>query len=312
MELSPTSVVSLGGAGVLLGVAIGCTGVGGVLLVPFLLYVVHLPVHEAIALALYSYLLSGLLAVLLYARRGSIPWRPAGWLCLGALPGAYLGARAVPFVPGAVLQALIALALVVAGLHAASGRRSAAGPGRLLRGALLFCLGGCTGFLSALVGAGGAFILVPVLVALEQPLLLSVGLGQVIQLPISAVASYANVRAGLVDVPQGTLLAVGLGLGIALGTPLAHALPQRSLRRVLALTMVLAGVAMGIRLAVGQSPQRAQGERPNPRGAKSHFQGPKTLSFWATPRGCSHPHPTLCLCGGGARPARGHRVFGVP
>jgi uncharacterized protein len=274
LELSPTAVLGLGAAGVLLGVAIGCTGVGGVLLVPFLLYAVHLPVHEAIALALYSYLLSGLLAVLLYARRGSIPWRRAGWLCLGALPGAYLGARAVPFVPGAVLQALIALALVGAGLHAAFGGERASGPQRLLGWAMLLGLGGCTGFLSALVGAGGAFILVPLLVALGQPLLLSVGLGQVIQLPISAVASYANVRARLVDVPQGTLLALALGLGIALGTPLAHALPQKSLRRVLAFTMVLAGMAMGLRLAVGQPVHPAQGKRPTPE-ARSHPSVPQ-------------------------------------
>jgi uncharacterized protein len=254
---------------VFLGLAIGCTGVGGVLLVPFLLYVLHLPVQKAIALALYSYLLSGLVAVLLYARRGSIPWRPAGWLCLGALPGAYWGARAVPYLPGSVLQGLIALALLAAGVHAASWGRTAPGPGHLPGAAALFGLGCLTGFLSALVGGGGAFLLVPLLLVLGQPLLGAVGLGQVIQLPISAIASYANVRAGLVDVPSGTLLAVGLGLGISLGTPLAHALPQRSLRRVLALTMVLAGVAMGIRLAVGHAAQPTQGRRA--KASKSHL-----------------------------------------
>jgi uncharacterized protein len=277
VELSPTTALGLGGAGVLLGVAIGCTGVGGVLLVPFLLYGLHLPVQQAIALALYGYLLSGLLAVLLYARRGSIPFRAAGWLSLGALPGAYFGARAVPHVPGGVLQALIALALVAAGLHAATLRVSPDAPRGALGGKLLFLLGAATGFLSALVGGGGAFILVPLLLAFEQPLLPAVGLGQAIQLPISAVASYANVRAGLVDVPQGTLLAVALGLGIALGTPLAHALPQRSLRRVLAVTLVVAGVAMGLRLAWGPRPQAAArdgvfgpGLSPHPSLAQRH------------------------------------------
>jgi uncharacterized membrane protein YfcA len=248
---SPSNLLALGLSGAFLGVAIGCTGVGGVLLVPFLLYGLGFPVHEAIALALYSYLLSGLLAVLLYARRGSIPWRPAGWLCLGALPGAYLGARAVPLVPGGVLQALIALALLAAGLHAASRGKAESGARRVLGGAVLTVLGAGTGFASALVGGGGAFLLVPLLLALGEPLLLAVGLGQVIQLPIAAVASYANLRAGLVDVPLGTELAVCLGLGIAVGTPLAHALPRQTLRRVLAVTMVLAGLAMGIRLVVG-------------------------------------------------------------
>jgi hypothetical protein len=53
--MSATTALGLGGAGVLLGVAIGCTGVGGVLLVPFLLYGMHLPVQKAIAHALYGY-----------------------------------------------------------------------------------------------------------------------------------------------------------------------------------------------------------------------------------------------------------------
>ncbi len=272
---SASSLAVLAFPGLALGVAIGCTGVGGVLLVPFLLYGLHLPVQEAIALALYSYLLSGVLAVVLYARRGSVPWRPAGWLSLGALPGAYLGARAVSHVPGGWLQALIALALVAAGLHAASGRRPEEGQTRVLGGTVLFFLGAATGFLSALLGGGGAFILVPLLLALGQPLLLSVGLGQAIQLPISAVASYANVRAGLVDVPEGTLLAVALCLGIALGTPLAHALPQKSLRRVVAVTLVLAGVAMGVRLAWAQRlpsvPSARRGEAsPHPSLAQTH------------------------------------------
>ena len=250
--LSAGSLVFVAVSGLLLGVAVGCTGVGGVLLVPLLLYGAGLEVQRAIALALYSYLLSGVVAVILYARRGSIRGRPAGWLCLGALPGAYLGARAVHFVPGGLLQALIAVALLAAGLHAASPPKAESHPGRVLGGAVLVALGGVTGFVSALVGGGGAFLLVPLLLALGQPLLLAVGLGQVIQLPISAVASYANLRAGLVDISLGTELAVCLALGIAVGTPLAHALPQLSLRRVLALTMLLAGLAIGVRLVLRQ------------------------------------------------------------
>jgi uncharacterized membrane protein YfcA len=253
LVLSSATVTAVAATGLFLGVAIGCTGVGGVLLVPCLLYGINLSVQQAIAVALYSYLLSGLVAVLLYARRGSIPWRAAGWLCAGAVPGAYLGARAVQFVSAPVLQGLIAAALVAAGLHTAAAKRRQPGEGLSLGRVVLFTLGLVTGFLSSLLGGGGAFVLVPVLVALEQPLLLAVGLGQVIQLPISAVASVANLQAGLVDVRLGTVLAFGLALGIALGTPLAHAVPQATLRRILALTMVLAGVAMAVRLVAGRS-----------------------------------------------------------
>ncbi len=251
MVLGPTTALAVGLPGLVLGIAIGCTGVGGVLLVPFLIYGVGLGVHVAIAVALFSYLFSGLAAVLLYARRGSIPWPAAGWLTLGALPGAYLGARVVPLVSGTLLQALIAALLVAAGLQAVLRRGTASGAARRLGAGVLLSLGALTGFLSALLGGGGAFILVPILLALEQPVLLAVGLGQLIQVPISAVASVANVSAGLVDMPLATLLAVALTAGVAIGTPLAHALPQPALRRVVAFTMVAAGGAMGVRLLLG-------------------------------------------------------------
>ncbi|MGO8971875.1 MAG: sulfite exporter TauE/SafE family protein [Myxococcaceae bacterium] len=246
--MSPTTALAVALAGLMLGVGLGCTGVGGVLLVPFLAYALGMPVHAAVAAALFSYLLSGLLAVLLYARRGSIHWGMAAWLSAAALPGAYLGAHAAFRLSGTVLQGLIALVLLLAGLQALAKRHAAPGPAPAPASGVLLGVGFLTGFVSAMVGAGGALLLVPLLLALEQPLLLSVGLGQLIQVPISAVASFANLRTGQLDVVTGTLLAVALGLGIAVGTPLAHALPQRRLRQLLGLAMLASGTAVAVRL----------------------------------------------------------------
>jgi len=110
-------------------------------------------------------------------------------------------------------------------------------------------LGLLTGFASALLGAGGAFLLVPLLVALGEPVLLAVGLGQAIQVPISAVATVANLRAGRIDLISGSALAAALAAGIALGTPLAHGVSQRTLRALVALAMLMAAVVMVARLA---------------------------------------------------------------
>lgn len=83
------------------GLAIGCTGVGGILLVPLLTYGLGMGVQGAIAVALWSYLWSGLVAVLIYARHASVDWRMASWACLAAVPGAFLAARATALLPGA-------------------------------------------------------------------------------------------------------------------------------------------------------------------------------------------------------------------
>jgi uncharacterized protein len=231
------------------GLAIGCTGVGGVLLVPLLTYGLGLGVQGAIAVALWSYGWSGLVAVLLYARRASIDWRMARWLCLAAVPGAFLGARATALLPDAALEALIALLLVASGLHALHPRRTETPAARHLGRAGLMMLGGITGFGAALVGGGGAFIVVPLLAVLEQPPLIAIGLGQTIQIPISATASLANLAGDRIDLTLGTVLAAALALGIAVGAPLAHALPQQTLRRVLAFAMLAAGFAMLANLA---------------------------------------------------------------
>lgn len=217
---------------------------------PLLAYGFGLPVQAAIAAALWSYLWSGLVAVALFARHGSVPWRPALWLCLAASPGAYLGARAVALMPGRILEALIAAILVLAGLNVLRRPRAGAAAPRPLGTQALAALGGFTGFAAALTGAGGALILVPLLVALGEPVLTAIGLGQAIQLPIAAVATAANLWQGQIDLLLASVLAAALSLGILIGVPLAHALPQATLRRLLAITMIVAGVAIAARLVL--------------------------------------------------------------
>ena len=235
-------------AGVIIGVLIGATGIGGVLLVSFLVHGLGYPVQSAVAVALWSYLWSGLLAIALYWRRGSIATRPALWLCAASVPGAFLGACALAVVPGKVVEALIGGVLLLGGVQTLRPprehtHRTPPGP------ALLVGLGLLTGFASALLGAGGAFLLVPLLVALGEPVLLAVGLGQAIQVPISAVATVANLRAGRIALLYGTILAAALAVGIALGTPLAHGVSQRTLRLLVAVAMLVAAIVMVGRLA---------------------------------------------------------------
>jgi len=235
--------------GVVLGIAIGAVGIGGVLLVPFLTLTLGIDVRHAIAAALLSYLPSCVVAVTLYGRRGSIPWREAGLLCLAALPTAYLGAHAALHAPALLLEAAIGVLLLAGGCYALLPPRDiATAPRRLATGTLL-AIGGGTGFVSALTGAGGAFVMLPILLLLDFPVLPAIGLGQAIALPIAGLASLANVIAGIMEPWLAAGLAATLTLGIAIGTPIAHALPQTLLRRLLGSAVVLAGLAMLLRTA---------------------------------------------------------------
>jgi uncharacterized membrane protein YfcA len=242
-------VVAISATGIVIGIAIGAVGIGGVLLVPFLTLTLGIDVKRAIAAVLLSYVPSCIVAVALYARRGSIPWREAGLLCLAALPTAWLGAQAAQQAPAALLEPVIGVLLLAGGVYALLPPRATAIGRRRLAPATLLGLGGGTGFLSALTGAGGAFVLLPVLLLLDTPVLAAIGLGQAIALPIAGLASLANIVAGIMDIGLAAGLAAALTLGIAIGTPIAHALPQLLLRRLLGSVVVLAGIAMILRTA---------------------------------------------------------------
>ena len=178
-----------------------------------------------------------------------LPWREASVLCLAALPAAYVGARAASVAPAGLLEAAIGLLLLAGGIYALRPPRRMPATRVSLRPATLVGLGGGTGFLGALTGAGGAFVLLPMLLLLDTPVLPAIGLGQVIALPIAGLASVANAAEGLVDVGLAAGLAATLTIGIAIGTPIAHALPQARLRRLLGAVVVLAGVAMLVKVA---------------------------------------------------------------
>ena len=244
------AMLGIAAVGLVIGIAVGCVGIGGVLMIPVLTLALGIDVKHAIAAALLSYLPSGVVAVTLYARRGSVPWREAWLLCLAALPAAYLGARAASVAPAALLEAVIGVLLLAGGVYALRGARRVAAEPRALAPSLLLGLGGVTGFLSALTGAGGAFVLLPILLLLDVPVLSAIGLGQAIAIPIAGLASVANLADGLVDPVLAAVLAVTLVTGIAIGTPIAHALPQLKLRRLLGGVVVASGAAMLLRVAV--------------------------------------------------------------
>ena len=140
------------------GLLIGAIGIGGVLLVPGLTYVVGIDVHEAIPACMLSFLPTGIIALAIYAKHGSIRWHLVGWLCLGAVPFAYLGSVVLPFIPPDLVMALIATLMMVTGISALrkSLRQSSPDSQGSIPGPLPFVIiGAITGFGSAISGTGG-------------------------------------------------------------------------------------------------------------------------------------------------------------
>lgn len=255
--MDPLIVLAYAALGLAAGLAIGCVGIGGVIIVPALIYLAGLSPQTAIAAALGAFVVSGIVGVYAYSKAGSIRWRDAALTWIGALPGAFAGAVLAQALRPLWLELAIGLLTAGAGLHALKrkdalprGERGLSAPG-------LTGIGAGTGLVSALTGTGGPLVLVPVLVWLDAPVLAAIGLGQAIQLPVALAATAANWLGGTFDVRPSLALACGLALGTWLGAKAAHALPAPALRKTVAALLVVVGAAVLLRVGLAAAPASA-------------------------------------------------------
>jgi hypothetical protein len=233
------------------GVLIGAVGIGGVLLVPALAYVAGIGVHQAIPACMLSYLATGAVGTLIYARHGSIQWKSVLWVCTGAVPAAFLGSIFLHGIPAAAVMLLIALLMILAGIDAlieAFRPALVAAPARLLGRGHFIAIGLATGFGSAISGTGGPLIAVPLTIYLGLPVLAAVGLSQAIQIPIAVFASVGNWMAGTLNLGLSALIASAMVTGSLVGATLMHRLPIGPIRKAMAVLLVVAGFGIGLRL----------------------------------------------------------------
>jgi len=233
----------------IVGVLIGAVGIGGVLLVPSLYLIAGIDVHEAVPACTLSYLATGVIGVIVYARHGSIQWPKVFWLCLGAIPAAFLGSISLLSIPSIGVMSLIALLMIVSGIDSLikAYRKSPNEQATRQLSPLQFMLiGFVTGFGSAITGTGGPLILVPLVIFLGLPVLTAIGLSQAIQLPIAAFASTGNWMSGNLNFELALVIAAVLVVGSFAGAILIHRLPAEPIRKMIAFLLVFVGAGIGI------------------------------------------------------------------
>ena len=231
----------------IVGVLVGCVGIGGVLLPPALAYVGGLDLHMAMATSMWSFLFSGVVGTMAYSRRNSIDWRMVLWLGAGIVPAAVLGALSNAALPTEVLTALLATLITATGVNAFAQAPSTERAAHSFGSLLLLQLGAVVGFGSALTGTGGPVLLVPILVFLRAPTLAAIGVSQVVQIPVAIFSTLGYVLFGQVDFFLGTTLGLVAATGVVIGTSIAHAVPILTLRRIVAVSLIGAGILIAMR-----------------------------------------------------------------
>ena len=186
--------------GVTSGLMVGCIGIGGVILVPALVFLGGIPIKIGIAAAMLAYILSGLVATTVFARHRSIRWDMAAWLCVGATPTCIrrrVGCQCrQPTVAGGgpwPINFSIGVQL------AADAKLAPTGPSRAFPITRFWSSAPSRGFYRRSAAPAGRWCWCRSSSAMSVPVLVAVGLSQVIQLPVAIAATVGNVLYGELD-----------------------------------------------------------------------------------------------------------------
>jgi uncharacterized membrane protein YfcA len=235
----------------------GLVGVGGaVLLIPLLLYLPPLFGLDAIAIKTVTgitivQVTGGALSAGLAHLDDRRVDRPL-FLVVGLSMAvcSFLGALLSAIVPGAVLEAIFAtMALVASAFMLILRNRTPpeVDTAPVFRRPLAFGLGAGVGFLAGMVGAGGAFILIPVLLYIVRiPLRVTIGTSLWIVVASSIAGLLGKAVTGQVDWPLAlALLAGALPAGL-LGAVVSRRTHPSRLATILGLTIALVAVRMWV------------------------------------------------------------------
>ena len=235
--------------GILIGLCLGLLGSGGsILTVPVLVYLLGHDPKVAIAESLAIVGGIALVGSIEPAVRRRIDWPSVAFFGVPGIAGTVLGAWSGRLVDGMLQLVLFAIVMLLAAVFMLRGGRTVREipAGRSSRDfALLVAEGVGIGVLTGLVGVGGGFLIVPALVLLGRlPMRIAVGTSLLI-IAVKSGAGFleyhGQLRGREASVDWWTIAVfVGLGgVGTLLGGAIGGRIPQRRLRQVFAVFLVV-------------------------------------------------------------------------
>ena len=249
-------VIELLALGCFTGFLAGLLGIGGgMLMVPFMTFVLtskgmptQYVVKMAIATSLATICFTSVSSVRSHHQRGAVRWNIVVLLAPGIVAGSLIGAQIAKALPTQILALLFAAFVGFSGTQMLIDRKPK--PSRQLPGPQgTFAAGGAIGLLSALVGAGGAFVSVPFMTWCNVPIHNAVATSAALGFPIALAGTVGYIVAGwsLPDMPPGAIgfiylpalvtIAAASVLTAPFGARLAHQLNMVQLRRVFAVLL---------------------------------------------------------------------------
>jgi uncharacterized membrane protein YfcA len=248
MEINPVLI----GLGLLVGVLVGLTGVGGgSLLTPLLILVAGTRPTVAVGTDLAFAALTKMVGGWQHTRRGTADLRLTYWLACGSVPGAIIGSVLVSLMDSVsaagadpLVQRLLGITLLLAAfaslVRAAGFHRAPLGEAPTRVGAAV--LGLVVGLLVGITSIGAGSVLMAVLALLYTlPPTRAVGTDVVHGAILAVVAAAAHALGGRLELPLLGSLLIGSVPGVLVGTWLCDRVPARPLRFAIAAILAFAG-----------------------------------------------------------------------
>ncbi len=234
----------------------GLLGIGGgVVVVPGLVYLLHLSQRQAHGTSLVAILLTAVTGAWYYGAHGKVDWIVGIEMAFGGVIGAIIGARICAVCSNRRLRQFFGIFLILIGLRMIAdwiingnhiGNHVPVIDTTSLVGSLLVLLTGLvTGILSGLLGIGGGVIMIPILVLLlgfSQKLAQGISLAVIV--PVSISGSLMHYVQGNVRLRTAIWVAIGGFIGSLTGAKLAIGAEEVVLRATFGLLMLVFGAGM--------------------------------------------------------------------
>ena len=231
---------------------------GGLVLVPLLVYALHVAQHEAQGTSLAFVIVTALVAAIPYYGHERLDLILVLWLALGAVPGVLLGSRLAARTSAARLRVAFGAVMLVTAFRMLAAPPLASGGG-LWPVPLNVLVGFLTGTLAGYVGIGGGTILVPILV-LGQNIgqHTAQGISLLMILPVGIVGAVSYSRRGRIATQGLPALLAGGAIGALIGALLANRTQAATLTRLFAVLLLATAAQMIFGRPRGNVPRSAE------------------------------------------------------
>jgi uncharacterized membrane protein YfcA len=231
------------GLALVVGLTLGLLGGGGaVLTVPILVYVVGVSAKAAVPLSLVVVGISAAVGAAGHWRAGRLVVTDGLQFALFAMVGAFMGAKVGLLLPERVQLGLFGAVVLLAALAMWRSADHPPTPQPARSPRLVAAFGVGVGLLAGVIGIGGGFLFVPVLVSLLQyslPRATAVSMMVIALISASALLSYG----GSIDIPWNIAVPfiAATVIGLFVGIRLAPRVPADTLKRVFSIVLLAVG-----------------------------------------------------------------------